>query len=57
VSALRVVGSLVNGSSPGYGRVEMCLNGFWSGICGDGWNNTVASVACKGTRDRVTGVA
>ncbi|GLC59619.1 hypothetical protein PLESTB_001506900 [Pleodorina starrii] len=45
---------LVNGSSPGMGRVEVCLNGQWGAVCGGGWNstagwnNTAAAAVCRG---------
>ncbi|GFR39709.1 hypothetical protein Agub_g188 [Astrephomene gubernaculifera] len=39
---------LVNGSTPGMGRVEVCKNGQWGVMCGGGLNNTVAAAVCRG---------
>ena len=41
---------LVNGSSNYEGRVEVCVNGEWSSVCGTQfWGDTEAAVACKAT--------
>lgn len=29
------------------GRVEVCLDGVWSNICGRGWSNRDAVVVCR----------
>lgn len=42
-SAVRIAG----GSDDFIGRVEVCVNGTWGTVCGDGWNNYSASVVCE----------
>ena len=29
------------------GRVEVCVNGVWGSVCGEGWDRTDALVVCK----------
>ena len=29
------------------GRVELCINNVWGGICNNSWDNVDASVVCK----------
>ena len=29
------------------GRIEICINNQWSGICSNGWGNGDAAVACR----------
>ena len=29
------------------GRVEVCVDGVWSNICGRGWSNHDAGVVCR----------
>lgn len=38
---------LVNGSIAQEGRVEICANGVWGSVCGDGWSKGAAFVVCK----------
>lgn len=38
---------LINGNVQYSGTVQICHNGFWSIICGYGWDDTDASVACR----------
>ena len=37
---------LVDGIEQG-GRVEVCVNGVWGSVCGEGWDRTDALVVCK----------
>lgn len=37
---------LVGGASEREGRVEVCMNGVWSTICDESWNNVDAGVIC-----------
>ncbi|XP_064397908.1 neurotrypsin-like isoform X3 [Halichondria panicea] len=41
--ALRLVG----GSSHNEGRVEVCSNGRWGTVCGDGWTEREAALVCS----------
>ena len=34
-------------NSPDDGRVEICLDGFWRSVCGDGWDYRDADVVCR----------
>lgn len=38
---------LTDGGSANKGRVEVCYNGVWGGVCNDDWSQTDASVICK----------
>ena len=38
---------LVGGTMPSEGRVEVCVNGVWGGVCDDGWSDDDATVVCK----------
>ena len=38
---------LVNGGSSLEGRIEVCLNGVWSTICDNSWDDTDAGVVCS----------
>lgn len=38
---------LVNGNSPLEGRLEICINNAWGTVCGDGFSEDDATVACK----------
>ncbi|XP_019854464.1 PREDICTED: scavenger receptor cysteine-rich type 1 protein M130-like isoform X2 [Amphimedon queenslandica] len=38
---------LVDGSLNQEGRVEVCVNGVWGSICGQGWSTSDARVVCK----------
>lgn len=29
------------------GKVEVCMNGVWSNICGRGWSSRNAGVVCR----------
>ena len=29
------------------GRIEVCMNGLWSSVCGDGWDQGDGLVACR----------
>ena len=37
---------LVDGYVANEGRVELCVNGVWGSVCGDGWDATDAHIAC-----------
>ncbi len=38
---------LVDGSSHNEGRVEVCSNGRWGTVCGDGWTEREAALVCS----------
>ena len=38
---------LQGGSNDQEGRIEICMNGVWGTVCGDSFNFTEASVACR----------
>ena len=38
---------LVGGGVSNEGAVEVCVNGVWSGVCGEGWDDKDAEVICK----------
>ena len=42
--SVRLIG---RGSNEREGTVEVCLNGTWGTICGDGWDSTDAGVVCR----------
>ena len=39
---------LANGTIQQEGRVEICLNGVWGGICETSWGSPDATVFCRG---------
>ena len=38
---------LVGGATILEGRVEVCINHAWGGICDNSWRSTAVSVACS----------
>ena len=38
---------LMGGEREGEGRVELCVDGFWSTVCGDSFDHKTASVICS----------
>ena len=37
---------LVSGPSNREGRVEVCVDGRWGTVCGEGWGDTEAGLVC-----------
>ena len=37
---------LVNGFTYREGRVEVCVDGRWGTVCGEGWGDTEAGLVC-----------
>ena len=37
---------LVGGPTNGKGRVEVCVDGHWGTVCGEGWGDTEAGLVC-----------
>ena len=37
----------MNGSIAQEGRVEVCVDGVWGSVCGNGWTKQAAFVICK----------
>ena len=37
----------MDGTSEYNGRLELCLNGVWGTVCGDGISDMVAEVVCR----------
>ena len=38
---------LVSGQPEGTGLVQVCLDRSWTYVCGSGWSNVDAAVACR----------
>ena len=38
---------LAGGLGPTEGRVEVCVQGRWSGVCGSSWSDQDAFVVCR----------
>ena len=38
---------LANGLTEYEGRVEICYNNHWGGVCGNSWDTTEANVVCR----------
>ena len=38
---------LQGGSTAEEGRVEICMNGQWSTVCNEQWDNIDASIVCR----------
>lgn len=45
---------LVNGSNSDEGRVEICRNGQWGGVCDSNWGVNEAQVVCRQVGTTVT---
>ena len=37
---------LIGGATPLEGRVEVCINHAWGGVCDNSWSSASASVVC-----------
>ena len=37
----------MGGSTNREGRVEVCVDGRWRAVCGDGWNQEQAGLLCS----------
>ena len=37
----------MGGSTNREGRVEVCINGRWRAVCGEGWNQEQAGLLCS----------
>ena len=46
---------LTNGSVDTEGRLEVCREGAWRGVCGDGFNQETALAVCKSLGYSITG--
>ena len=38
---------LGGGATPNMGRVEICLDNHWGGLCDNGWDANDATVVCR----------
>ena len=38
---------MIGGEKEGEGRVELCVDGFWGTVCGDGFDQKAAFVICR----------
>jgi deleted-in-malignant-brain-tumors protein 1 len=47
---------LMDGVIQQQGRVEVCVDGVWSGICDDGWDKTNAYIVCQQLGFASTGI-
>ena len=48
---------VVNGRTPGEGRVEIFHNNAWATVCNDRWDNTDAALVCRQLGLSPSGVA
>uniref|UniRef100_A0A8W8NNA6 SRCR domain-containing protein n=3 Tax=Magallana gigas TaxID=29159 RepID=A0A8W8NNA6_MAGGI len=48
---------IVNGESKSSGRVEVVIDGIWSTVCDDSWNDNCATVVCRQLGKASYGVA
>ena len=48
---------LAGGLGPTEGRVEVCVQGRWSGVCGSSWRDQDAFVVCRQLGYPATGFA
>ena len=44
---VRLITAESSSLSESWGRVEVCLSGVWSSICGSEWSNDEATVVCR----------